>query len=113
MIWNEAELMGIRAPYSWALWEYLWEVSATGPYTLLARATSASGQVQPTEHDTLFSGYLIHFSRPIPVPVEKARRTDERYGDADTLLYDMNACAEENTRFPLDVDLAFVGGEGI
>jgi hypothetical protein len=29
------------------------------------------------------------------------------------LQYDMNAFAEENTRFPLDVALEFGGGEGI
>ena len=34
-------------------------------------------------------------------------------GVAGTLLYDMNAFAEENTRFPLDVEMQFAGGEGI
>jgi hypothetical protein len=33
--------------------------------------------------------------------------------DIDTLLYDMNAYAEENTRFPLDVEMQFAEGEGI
>jgi hypothetical protein len=45
--------------------------------------------------------------------VEGARRSREERGDAATLLYDMNAYAEEQARFPLDVDLAFSGGEGI
>jgi len=40
-------------------------------------------------------------------------RTQETWADADTLLYDMNAFAEENTRFPLDVEMQFAGGEGI
>lgn len=111
--WNEAELMGLRAPYSWTLWEYLWEVAVPGKYSLLARATSTSGRVQPDQHDPLLGGYMIHFSRPIPVQVESARRTQETWADADTLLYDMNAFAEENTRFPLDVEMQFAGGEGI
>jgi len=28
--WSGAELLGPRAPYSWTLWEYLWEVGAAG-----------------------------------------------------------------------------------
>jgi DMSO/TMAO reductase YedYZ molybdopterin-dependent catalytic subunit len=111
--WNDAELMGLRAPYSWTLWEYLWEVAVPGSYSLLARAVSASGRVQPEQHDPLLGGYMIHFSRPIPVRVESARRIQETWADADTLLYDMNAFAEENTRFPLDVEMQFAGGEGI
>lgn len=111
--WAEAELLGPRAPYSWALWEYLWEVADPGDYTLLARATSAGGQVQPLEHDPLNGGYLIHHCRPRPVRVVASRRIRDERSDAALLLYDMNAFAEENTRFPLDVDLLFSGGEGI
>jgi hypothetical protein len=33
--------------------------------------------------------------------------------DAETILYDMNAYAEENMRRPLDLELAFSAGEGI
>jgi hypothetical protein len=29
------------------------------------------------------------------------------------MVYDMNAFAEENTRFPLDIEMEFAGGEGI
>jgi hypothetical protein len=112
-IWSAAELMGLRAPYSWTLWEYLWEVAIPGEYSLLSRAVSADGRVQPTEHDSLLGGYMIHFSRPTQVRVESARRSQETWADADTLLYDMNSFAEENTRFPLDVEMEFAGGEGI
>jgi len=48
-VWSRAELIGPRAPYSWTLWEYLWEVAEAGTYALLARAVSASGQVQPSQ----------------------------------------------------------------
>ena len=34
-------------------------------------------------------------------------------GDVETLLYDMNAYAEENTRAPLDVEMEFAAGAGI
>ncbi len=111
--WNSADLIGPRAPYSWALWEYLWEVAEPGPYTLLARAVSSSGQMQPSQHDPMLGGYLIHHSRPNIVQVLRTRRVRDERADAETLLYDMNAYAEENTRFPLDVELAFTGGEGI
>lgn len=111
--WAEADLIGLRVPYSWTLWEYLWEAATPGRHILKARATSASGHVQPTAHDPLLGGYLIHHARPIEVVVEPARRGSDRRADAETLLYDMNAFAEENTRRPLDVVLDFAGGAGI
>jgi DMSO/TMAO reductase YedYZ molybdopterin-dependent catalytic subunit len=112
--WDAAELIGPRAPYSWTLWEYLWEVAEPGEYALLARAVSATGQVQPAEHDPLYGGYLIHHSRPTVVRVARGRQSQDRPADIDTLYYDMNAYAEENTRFPLDVEMEFAGGgEGI
>jgi DMSO/TMAO reductase YedYZ molybdopterin-dependent catalytic subunit len=111
--WNDAELIGPRAAYSWTLWEYLWEVAEPGDYTLLARATSADGHVQPLRHEPGNGGYLIHFSRPRPVRVVGSRHVQEELGDADLLVYDMNAFAEANTRFPLDVEMEFAGGEGI
>jgi hypothetical protein len=49
----------------------------------------------------------------VPVHVGVALRAADQVGDADLLLYDMNAYAEENTRFPLDVEMRFAGGEGI
>jgi DMSO/TMAO reductase YedYZ molybdopterin-dependent catalytic subunit len=111
--WSDAELLGLRAPYSWSLWEYLWEVSEPGDHALLTRATSASGQVQPVEHDPLNGAYEIHFSRPTEVRVAGTLRGWDYRGDVDTFLYDMNAYAEENSRLPLDVTLEFAGGEGI
>jgi DMSO/TMAO reductase YedYZ molybdopterin-dependent catalytic subunit len=111
--WNDAELLGPRAPYSWTLWEYLWEVATPGRYALLARAVSAAGAVQPRTHNPLDGGYRIHFSRPTEVRVEAGRPVEAQRGDADALLYDMNAYAEENSRRPLDVEMAFAGGEGI
>src|SRR5205807_8296639 len=49
--WGLARLIGPQGPYCWTLWEYPWEVAEPGEYTLLARAVSASGEVQPAEHD--------------------------------------------------------------
>jgi DMSO/TMAO reductase YedYZ molybdopterin-dependent catalytic subunit len=111
--WAGAELIGPRAPYSWTLWEYLWEVAQPGAYHLRARAVSASGVVQPAQHEPLNGGYLIHHSRPTAVQVAPGRLSQDQPGDADTLYYDMNAYAEENTRFPLDVEMEFSAGGGI
>jgi serine/threonine protein kinase len=58
-------------------------------------------------------GYLIHFSRPIPVRVQAGLPAQAQRGDVETLLYDMNAYAEENMRNPLDVELEFAAGGGI
>ena len=111
--WNAADLIGPSARYSWTLWEYLWEVAEPGPYTLMARATSASSRAQPDGHDPLYGGYMIHYCRPIAVEVEGTRRSQARGADLDTLMYDMNAFAEENTRLPLDVWMEVGGGAGI
>lgn len=111
--WIEAQLIGPRAQYSWTMWEYLWEVAEPGEYTIVARAASTGGHVQPMGHDQGNGGYQIHFSRPRPVRVERTRRIVDQRATADMLMYDMNAFAEDNSRLPLDVALAFDGGEGI
>src|SRR5262249_27470953 len=89
--WNPADLIGPRAPYSWTMWEYRGEVAEPGTSTLLARATSASGHVQPMAHDALNGGYLIHHSRPCAVRVQGAAVVHAQPGDWEALLYDMNA----------------------
>lgn len=106
--WNPARLMGQRGPYSWTLWEYLWETGTPGSYALMCRAVSAGGKAQPTQHEILNGGYLIHHSRPISVRVESGRGEDP-----ELMLYDMNAFAEANARIRLDVELEFSSGEGI
>jgi DMSO/TMAO reductase YedYZ molybdopterin-dependent catalytic subunit len=111
--WNAAQLVGPKAAYSWTMWEYLWEVATPGDYSLLARATSWSGQVQPASYDALNSSYMIHFSRPIRVHVEVSRKAVAQIGDPNAYLYDMNAYAEENKRLPLDAELEFAVGAGI
>jgi hypothetical protein len=114
--WSEAELIGPRAAYSWTMWEFLWEVADPGDYTVLTRATATGGQVQPACHDPLNGGYQIHFSRPRTVRIERSRRIVDQRSTSEMVQYvqyDMNAFAEENMRYPLDVALEFAGGEGI
>lgn len=111
--WQRAELVGPQAAYSWTLWEYLWEVGSPGEYTLLSRAVSSGGQVQPIQHDPLRGGYVINFSRPATVTVDPARRSSDLLADRLTLEREMAAIAEERSRFPLDVEMAFDQGAGI
>jgi DMSO/TMAO reductase YedYZ molybdopterin-dependent catalytic subunit len=111
--WSPAQLIGPQASYSWTLWEYLWEVARPGKYALLSRAVSVTGKTQSTRHDTMLGGYMIQHSRPVHVQIEGVQRSLAQWSDLDTLFYDMNAYAEENSRRPLDVELEFAGGEGI
>lgn len=111
--WSDADLLTPPAKYCWSLWEYLWEVAKPGEYQLQVRATSASGRVQPVEHDPLNGGYLIHHTRPRCVRIAAGQRATASHADLPMLLYDMNAYAEENMRLPLDAEMEFSGGAGI
>ncbi len=111
--WQQAELIGPRAPYSWTLWEYLWEVTTPGEHTLLSRAVSAAGEVQPMQHPAGRGGYVINFSRPTHVQVDATRRSAATPVDALSLLDEMNALAEERARMRLDVELELTFGGGI
>jgi DMSO/TMAO reductase YedYZ molybdopterin-dependent catalytic subunit/glyoxylase-like metal-dependent hydrolase (beta-lactamase superfamily II)/rhodanese-related sulfurtransferase len=103
--WERANLVGPQAPHSWTLWEYLWSVEQPGTYQLLCRATSASGETQPAEHDPLRGGYLINFVRPHAVRIAAAGRSREARGDTASLLRDMTVQAEEMSRRRLDLEI--------
>ncbi len=45
--WHPARLIGPNQPYAWRHWEYLWEATAGGEFTLMARATDTNGFLQP------------------------------------------------------------------
>jgi DMSO/TMAO reductase YedYZ molybdopterin-dependent catalytic subunit len=111
--WSPAQLIGPQARYSWNMWEYLWEVAQPGDYQILSRAISTGGRIQPTKHDSLNGGYLIHHSRPSDVRVESRQRIQAERADVEALLYDMNAYAERILQMPLDVEMEFSAGEGI
>jgi DMSO/TMAO reductase YedYZ molybdopterin-dependent catalytic subunit len=113
--WHDATLLGPQARYSWTLWEYLWEAESPGEHTILVRATSSQGRTQPEAHDPLNGGYRIHHTRPVCVCIPAGHRAADAAdaADAHTILYDMNAYAEENRQRPLDVEMEFSAGEGI
>jgi DMSO/TMAO reductase YedYZ molybdopterin-dependent catalytic subunit len=111
--WHAAHLKGIQQPYSWRQWETLWTVSAPGDYTLMARAHTESGQAQPFEYDRDNLGYIINVVRPHPVRILAGPEASATFADAGTWSDYMEAFAEENTRRPLDVELALTAGDGI
>ena len=111
--WHKAELQGPRAPYSWILWEYLWAVDSPGQRTILSRAVSTSGEVQPMRHDSNRGGYSINFSRPSRVRVEPDRLSYDLAGDLHVLRQEMEIHAREQSERRLDADLEFAAGAGI
>jgi DMSO/TMAO reductase YedYZ molybdopterin-dependent catalytic subunit len=111
--WQHAELNGPREPFSWTLWEYLWEVPTPGEYQLLSRAISIAGQIQPTRHDPLLEGYLINFSRPTTVNVDANHSSQDLLGDWTSLRREMTEVARERAALPLDAEMEFISGAGI
>lgn len=110
--WHAAHLTGLRQPYSWCQWESLWTVTAPGNYALVARAHSESGRTQPFEYDPDNLGYLINTVRPVEVTVEAGAAAAD-FADRGAWIDYLEAYAQENTRRPLDVELALTGGDGI
>src|SRR5258708_6823720 len=111
--WVGTKLTGLQQPYSWCHWEYLWPAATPGSYRLCSRAYTTSGEAQPFDYDAKNLGYAINFMLPRKVQVSAASEARATYADASRWLYDMDLFAEENTRRPLDVELAFTAGDGI
>jgi len=68
--WHVATLLGKPVDRAWRFWEFFWPTPATpGSYTVMARATDATGRTQPLTHDRHHGRYLISHVLPIPVEV--------------------------------------------
>jgi DMSO/TMAO reductase YedYZ molybdopterin-dependent catalytic subunit len=66
-----AKLLGQRAPHTWRLWEFSWDVPAKpGNYTLMARATDSNGNIQPMDRDKDREAYMINTVLPVEIRVE-------------------------------------------
>lgn len=111
--WRRAEIIGLQAPYSWVLWEYMWDVSEGGEYCLLSRALSEGGQLQPTRHDPHFGGYKITFSRPTHVRVNPDHESLDYPADRTQLAGAFEEAAEERSKMRLDVEMDLIHGSGI
>jgi DMSO/TMAO reductase YedYZ molybdopterin-dependent catalytic subunit len=71
--WAEAEFLDAAQPHAWRRWKFDWRTpKKPGRYTLLARATDASGSAQPDKHDPNYGTYVINHPLPIEVFVDDA-----------------------------------------
>jgi hypothetical protein len=55
--WQPARLIGPDEIYAWRHWEYLWEALQPGEFTIMSRATDATGRQQPETADWNALGY--------------------------------------------------------
>ncbi|WZO97780.1 sulfite oxidase [Isosphaeraceae bacterium EP7] len=68
--WSKAELLGDPVKFAWRLWQWTWQVPDTpGKQTLMARATSDRGAVQPMTRDDDLRTVKIHHVIPVEVDV--------------------------------------------
>jgi DMSO/TMAO reductase YedYZ molybdopterin-dependent catalytic subunit len=66
--WNEAHFVDAAQRYAWRRWTFDWLTPKTpGRYVLLARATDATGSVQPDRHDPNYGSYVVNYPLPIEV----------------------------------------------
>jgi DMSO/TMAO reductase YedYZ molybdopterin-dependent catalytic subunit len=68
MTWAQAVLNDRSHPFSWRLWSYTWKSPAKGRAVLMARATDASGRVQPMQRDADRDNYMV--SHVLPIEIE-------------------------------------------
>lgn len=68
--WQPVQFLDNAQPFVWRRWSFDWKVpQQKGVYMLRSRATDASGNVQPEEHEKRFGTYVIHHTFPIEVIV--------------------------------------------
>jgi DMSO/TMAO reductase YedYZ molybdopterin-dependent catalytic subunit len=56
--WEPARLIGEDQPYAWRQWQYIWQATGSGPWTILCRATDDHRQTQPKTSPWNPSGFL-------------------------------------------------------
>lgn len=86
-----------------------------GEYSLLSRALTRDGMIQPTTHNGLNGGYRINFARPRMITtLDDEPFTDEDFVE-EPMTRDMDAFAERTPTLTLDVDMdmLLIDGAGI
>ena len=68
--YRDADLINSSHPHGWQRWRYTWDVPR-GPKeaTLLSRARTDNGEVQPEEHDWRKGAYAVNALRPVDVVI--------------------------------------------
>ncbi|HLJ57117.1 MAG TPA: sulfite oxidase [Chthonomonadaceae bacterium] len=67
--WSPALLRGRTIPYCWRLWSFDWQAPALGRAVVMARATDATGRMQPLQRDADRDNYLVTHVLPIEIDV--------------------------------------------
>lgn len=68
--WAAASFLDEARPGVWRRWRYAWQTpSASGPATLMSRATDSLGRVQPMTRNADYGGYVIHHVVPVSLQV--------------------------------------------
>ena len=63
--WQRATLKRPLSDLTWVLWEYLWQPTTRGTYTLVVRATDGDGKVQEFEESRAFTSGITGFHKII------------------------------------------------
>ena len=58
--WESADLLGPSTRYSWQQWNYRWNTSKRGHYTIISRARDTQGNVQPMRSVWNEMGYEVN-----------------------------------------------------
>jgi DMSO/TMAO reductase YedYZ molybdopterin-dependent catalytic subunit len=67
--WSDAELEPPPGPWAWSRWRAQWTVTEPGRYELLARATDATGAVQPVDQPWNTQGMANNMTQRVTVYV--------------------------------------------
>ena len=66
--WLDGAFLDPVRRHAWRRWTFDWLTPETpGPYTLMSRARTADGKVQPDKHDPYFGTYVVNYPLPIEV----------------------------------------------
>jgi len=76
LTWSRAKFFDPAQRHAWRRWKFDWLTpKKPGRYTLIARAKSADGSVQPEKHEQNYGSYVINHPLPIEVFVSDSRDT--------------------------------------
>ena len=68
--WSPVDVLHPNSGYSWYRWEYRWQPSGPGRYTLMSRATNNKGETQPMEFPNKWDGRGYGNNMVFPLDVE-------------------------------------------
>ena len=80
--WAAAAVEAPAGPYAWHRWTFRWDATRPGEYELCARATDASGNVQPVDNDWSLEGVENNAVQRVRVIVGD---TEQKQSPADSL----------------------------